>query len=51
MSKKKKKKYEEKFNKLKNITKIGSLTSHKAITLLKNNKKKMILKTGGFSHF
>ena len=51
MSMEKKKKYEEKFNKLKNITKIGFLTNDKTITLLKNNNKKMILNTGGFSHF
>lgn len=51
MSLKKKKKYEEKFNKLKNITKIGSLTTEHSITLLKNNNKKIRLNTRGFSHF
>ena len=50
MSLEKKKKYEKKFNKLKNITKIGSLTNDQSITLLENNKK-MILNTDGFSHF
>ena len=39
------------FDKLKNITKIGSLTNDQTITLLKNNNQKMILNTDGFSHF